>query len=140
MTRTLIVTLAKDLSNSPPFDGKNIPAEKTSEEMALFFEANRDEIAFAKNILKDAPPGTKLRHHFRDKSLRYTEKDAETGTEKSLILQHTYTKIGPDMIAVQTERGDINIVGSGSFGEVKRGYTLPNESNAPPHCRSEKVF
>lgn len=129
MTRTLLVTLGETLDMPRPFNRKNIPQQKTPAEMALFFEHHKDEIAFVESILKDAPAGTKLRSHHHERRLIYKN----TATDESVTLHHTYVKTA-DGIAVQTERGDINIVGYGGFGKVKRMYTIPNNNTAhqPP--------
>lgn len=129
MTRILMVTLGETLPSTAPFDEKNIPSHKTPDEMAVFIQDNEEEIAFAESVLQNAPPGTKLRSHHREKSLTYND----LSTHSSIILRHTYIKTAGG-ISVQTERGDISIVGHGSFGKVKRMYTIPrgDNPNQPP--------
>ena len=121
MSRAFLITLGTTLPTPAQFDEKNIASPKTPTEMSVFFDNNKNEIAFVQSILEHAPVGTKLRSHYRGKRLIYTD----TATSISHDLQHTYIKISKDSIAVQTVRGDSNILGVGGCGEVKRAYPLP---------------
>lgn len=101
----------------------NQPTPTDKNDILAFLEANRAEINFATELLKDTPANFILYCHYKDQQLSYTDEKGEV-----TYLNHTYRKIN-GVIYLEMKRNDI--LGEGSFAAVKKLVDVETGEIAP---------